>query len=642
MASRVRRDRPGTGTGSTKMFLIVLAVIAALCVMSTAYKLGGGEADWNPLGLIVLLFLGKTSWPTASTGYLAAFGLAILGLLVAAAVIAKHTGIAEKMRRHRVEKRLDSLARTSMINPHDVPETDPRFQAATTRKLAPNVPENHPGFPGVPVGTTVVANRVLRMMWEWVALAYAGTRMGKTAGLCVPAILTAPGAVIATSNKPDIFTDTQGIRRQQGTVWLLDLQGVVTGNQQQRALFWFNPLRGVRDLPAAKHVMDCFVSAAIEPGSRPDAYFDPESRDLFGAYILAAAMAGGDLLHVTSWLRNTQSQVAPTILDENGYHDLAESMRARQRINSRQRDGFYGMARRYLTPLDEPRFAAAIVPNQRKTISLNENGKITVSDGDHIHNLPELNIARFVRSTDTIYALSEEGPGSAAAIGTALIGAVFIEAKRYGRTQPNKRLPMPLLAVLDEAANVCRLRELPKWYSYFGSQGINAITILQSPSQAVDVWGEAGAKLLSDAANLTWYGGNVDDKKYLGDLAASIGDHYVETESMSVSTSLRNGTGGSSQRSWQRERIMDVSDLEALPHTRAIVKIGGSKPLLVKKDFWFDSKHKHAVTASKQTADTNALLPPKPHHRPQLPATAADSEYEALATSRFFDHSQKA
>lgn len=42
------------------------------------------------------------------------------------------------------------------------------------------------------------------------------------------------------------------------------------------------------------------------------------------------------------------------------------------------------------------------------------------------------------------------------------------------------RLGTPLLGVLDEAANVCRWRELPNLYSLYGSRGIVLMTILQS------------------------------------------------------------------------------------------------------------------------------------------------------------------
>ncbi|WP_374754618.1 TraM recognition domain-containing protein [Arthrobacter sp. AFG20] len=40
-----------------------------------------------------------------------------------------------------------------------------------------------------------------------------------------------------------------------------------------------------------------------------------------------------------------------------------------------------------------------------------------------------------------------------------------------------------MIGVLDEAANVCRWRELPNIYSHYGSRGIVLMTIPQSWSQ---------------------------------------------------------------------------------------------------------------------------------------------------------------
>jgi hypothetical protein len=56
------------------------------------------------------------------------------------------------------------------------------------------------------------------------------------------------------------------------------------------------------------------------------------------------------------------------------------------------------------------------------------------------------------------------------------------------RASHGRRLDPPLLSVLDEAANICRLRQLPALYSSYGSMGLPTVTILQSHAQGVDVW----------------------------------------------------------------------------------------------------------------------------------------------------------
>lgn len=69
-----------------------------------------------------------------------------------------------------------------------------------------------------------------------------------------------------------------------------------------------------------------------------------------------------------------------------------------------------------------------------------------------------------------------------------------------------------MVGVLDEAANVCRWRELPNLYSHYGSRCIVLMIILQSWSQGVEVWGRDGTRKLWSASNIKVYGGGVAEK----------------------------------------------------------------------------------------------------------------------------------
>jgi type IV secretory pathway TraG/TraD family ATPase VirD4 len=155
-----------------------------------------------------------------------------------------------------------------------------------------------------------------------------------------------------------------------------------------------------------------------------------------------------------------------------------------------------------------------------------------------------------------------------------------------------------MLGVLDEAANVCRLPELPAWYSHLGSQGICVMTIVQNLSQAQKVWGQDGVKQLLDAANFLWYGGGVKDKNTLSELSALVGDHDVERWSTSRSGGVFDSGSSSKSQSWSKEPILTVDDLAAIPKTRALVQISGNRPVLVKKMYWSDGPNADAIDAS--------------------------------------------
>lgn len=118
------------------------------------------------------------------------------------------------------------------------------------------------------------------------------------------------------------------------------------------------------------------------------------------------------------------------------------------------------------------------------------------------------------------------------------------------------RLPVPLVMVLDEAANVCRIRELPDLYSHLGSRGVVVQTVLQSWSQGVRVWGEEGVQSLWTAANVKIYAGNNSEDRFLQNLSNLIGPHEVRKRSTSHSR-----TGSSTNHTTTLEPIFTVTDL---------------------------------------------------------------------------------
>src|SRR5699024_4198865 len=92
----------------------------------------------------------------------------------------------------------------------------------------------------------------------------------------------------------------------------------------------------------------------------------------------------------------------------------------------------------------------------------------------------EFNPAKFVTSTETLFLLSQEGSGSAGPVIAALTKDVFDAGETEASRHSTGRLPVPLLAVLDEAANICRIRTLPDTCSHNGTTGMLPMVLLQS------------------------------------------------------------------------------------------------------------------------------------------------------------------
>src|SRR5699024_4673454 len=116
-----------------------------------------------------------------------------------------------------------------------------------------------------------------------------------------------------------------------------------------------------------------------------------------------------------------------------------------------------------------------------------------------------------------------------------------------------------------------------------GSRGIVLMTFLQSPAQAQRVWGKDGFDALDSAAGVKIYAGAVTDTTFLSNLSQVIGSHWISTGS---TTHAAHG-GGSTQRSWQKDAILDEAKLAALPKDRAIIQSAQHSPVLAaKKPFW--------------------------------------------------------
>ena len=146
---------------------------------------------------------------------------------------------------------------------------------------------------------------------------------------------------------------------------------------------------------------------------------------------------------------------------------------------------------------------------------------------------------------------------------------------------------MPLVAPLDEAANVVRWPQLPRLYSHYGSRSIILMTILQSYAQGVGVWGEEGMESLWSAAAILLYGGGVRDEKMLAKLESLIGDYEEWTTSVSNSKDSR-----SVSKQTREKKILTVSELASLGDNRAVVFAAKRRPIVAelepfwRRDYW--------------------------------------------------------
>ncbi len=579
-----RRDPGGLGAEAVLVWVAIVVVVIVVGSVYAALHLGhrlagtGTQVPADPFSAVFGLLGGDVAWPGAA-GWWVVGGLAAIGVLLAVLVGL----LLRRLRRNRT--RVDRAA-SYMGRGRDVEALTRKNAQATARRLGVE------DSPGVPIGRAVGGGQPLFGSWEDMHIDIWGPRTGKTTSRAVPAILDAPGGVLVTSNKRDVVDATRDVRAKAGPVWVFDPQAIAL----EEPTWWWNPLSYVTDEVKAAKMAEHFAAGSRDPGAKTDAYFDPAGQDLLAGLLLAAALDGRPITDVYTWLTRPTDDTAVDILREHGFTLTADQVAGVIDAPEKQRGGVFGTAQQMASCLTNRQVAAWVTPQG-------------MTD-----RRPHFDPETFVREGGTLYSLSKEGRGTAGPLVTALTVAVVEAAEELAATSPGGRLRTPLLGVLDEAANVCRWRELPNLYSHYGSRGIVLMTILQSWSQGVEVWGEAGMKKLWSAANIKVYGGGVSEAAFLEDLSRIIGDY----DRLSSSTSYGRGQRTVSQQ-LHRERILDVADLAALPKGRAVVLASGSRPTLIRTQPWMTGPHAAQVRASIAA------------HDPQAERTIREAETELAA-----------
>ncbi len=455
--------------------------------------------------------------------------------------------------------------------------------AAVARRLRPTLPvagRVADADRGVPLGVLAPSlhatgqrrgrhpGRVARATWEDVLLAICAPRSGKTTCLAVPAVLDAPGPVLATSNKADLWQLTARPREHATgqQVWTFDPQHI-TGTPQ--AFVW-DALDGVSTVADARRLAGHFVQEIRRTADHGD-FWDRDAEDLLTGLLLAAALTGGTLAQVGTWLSALSSVEPRNILDRAGFTALAQTMAGRSQGAHETREGVYATARAAAATLTDPAIMAWVCPLPDQ------------------HRLPVFDPAAFVRSRQTLYLLSKDGAGSAAPLVAALADRLMLEAVRAAERSPTARLDPPMLAVLDEAANICRISELPRLYSHLGSRGVIPLTILQSRSQGRRVWGEAGMDELFSAATIKIIGAGLDDPAFAEDISRLIGDQDVTV------TTRTTGKSGGTSTTTRRERVLPADAVRALPKFTAILLATGIRPAALQLIPWMNGPHAAVV-----------------------------------------------
>ncbi|WP_405928122.1 TraM recognition domain-containing protein [Streptomyces griseus] len=425
---------------------------------------------------------------------------------------------------------------------------------------------------GVLLGNLQGTGHEVRMGFEDVCVAVMAPRSGKTTSLAIPSMLAAPGPVLLTSNKAagDAFTTAYEARADVGTVWTMDPQQIAHASRDM----WWNPLATAKSLDGASRLAGHFLAASVDASQQGD-FWSKAGSNILSQLLLAAALDERPITDIMQWLAFPADRTPLDILRDQGFAAVAAQLKGTVEGPPETRDGIYETARQYAAALLNAEIVAWVTPQE---------------------DVAEFRPADFVTSTDTLFLLSKDGGGGA----SALIAACADSVMRAATAQAERaggRLDPPMLAILDEAANVCRISDLPDLYSHLGSRGIIPITILQSYRQGQKVWGDTGMDALWSAATAKVIGSGIDDPDFADKLSRLIGDHDVETTSTSHSDS-----GKSTSVSMRQERILPADAIRALPKGSALCFATGMRVAMLDLRPWYAEPGAKALSEASARA----------------------------------------
>jgi type IV secretory pathway TraG/TraD family ATPase VirD4 len=349
--------------------------------------------------------------------------------------------------------------------------------------------------------------------WAWAGaerstLVLGPSRSGKTSSLIIPNVLAAPGAVVSTSTKPDVLLTTAPARSAAGWTMLYDPSGTIDPPPGVTRIGW-SPVNAGREWDGAMLTADSMVRAARGtrgPGGSGDEHWAERAASLLAPLLHAAALHGEPMATVLHWVDRHQGAEALAILADRSdeFGPATDVLAGILSTDSREQSGIWSTTSGVLGAYRSSAALASTEPPflDAKAFCANANTLYICATGRHQQLLAPMVVGLLVDVRDAAYRRARDGSASP-----------------------------PVLAALDEVANIAPIPDLPAMVSEGAGQGLLTLACLQDLSQARSRWGRE-ADAFPSLFGATVVLGGVADMPTLEALSALGGDHEVATRTV--------------------------------------------------------------------------------------------------------------
>lgn len=293
----------------------------------------------------------------------------------------------------------------------------------------------------------------------------APTRAGKTTRYVIPWLLEHNGPAVITSTKRDVYDATHTERARGGRVYLWD--------PFTEDSCWWNPLGECTDWSHALRQARWLADATQEGDSEIASYWRGESARLLAPLLHAAALERLSLADVLAWL-DTQDVNAPgNILKRQDAAAAVRQLAGIVALDPRNRGTTYMSAGSVLAAYRFPEVARGrTVEFRPEDLLRGEPATLYVVASDRDQRLLRPLVVALIAS---------------------ILDSVATHAREHGPLTPTLRV------LLDEAANIAPLRDLPALLSQAAAHGVRIATVWQTYAQLRHRYGEGADGIVANS-----------------------------------------------------------------------------------------------------------------------------------------------
>lgn len=443
-------------------------------------------------------------------------------------------------------------------------------------------------------------------------IVFAPSGSGKTTGIAIPNLLSWNDSVVVLDIKGELYEHTAGFRSAFGQkVYCFEPLSKTNTHR-------WNPLEYIsKDKISRIGDIQKVASMIWRATEGESGYWDGQSRDLFLGIALLV-MESPDLpFTLSECLRQTCHADLPKHFKEL-IKKRSESGSPLPSNSVRNLLSFSGMA---------DRTQSSVLSNFKAALELFQLPEIEAATSANDFDFSHL---RKRRMSIYIVIPPDDLPRMAPFVNLFVRQALGINTAET--PERNRSLKHKVLFVLDEFAAIGKIDVIATSISYLRGYGVFLLTIVQTPSQIYEKYGEHTANnIIANHKNRVVFG--TSDDNHAKQISESLGYNTVKSKSISRARGFSK-PNSSETESDQKRALLLPQEVKRLPDNKIIITRPGLNPIIADKIVYYDDEtFTSRIMQAPLVPEIVHVLPPDNEISISTPDDAKKPDYRPVTMS---------